>query len=46
LLELFFGPEDGGDMFILNVAWLNGLYGVISKKITTTVRTSDTAKIL
>jgi hypothetical protein len=50
LLGLFFGPEDGGDMFPRNI-WLtfNGLHGVISQKfiffITTAVRTSDLTRI-
>jgi hypothetical protein len=46
LLEVFFDPEDGGDIFILNVGWLTGLHGVVSQKISTAVGTSDTVKIL
>jgi hypothetical protein len=32
LLGLFFDPEDGGDMFLLNVCF-TGLHGVISQKM-------------
>jgi hypothetical protein len=45
LLDLFSGPDDGGDMFLRNVGLtFNGLHGVISQKtelLTTAVRTSD-----
>jgi hypothetical protein len=44
-LGLFFHPEDGGDMFLRNVGYFNGIHGVISQKIvlfiTTAVRTSN-----
>jgi hypothetical protein len=33
LLGLFFGSEDGGDMFLRKVFTFNGLHGVISQKI-------------
>jgi hypothetical protein len=33
LLSLFFGSEDGGHMFLLNVDWLSRLHSVISQKI-------------
>jgi hypothetical protein len=33
LLRLFFDPEDGGDMFLRNVSWLNGPHGVKSQKM-------------
>jgi hypothetical protein len=43
-LDLFFDPEEGGDMFLRKVGWLsNGLHGVIYQKmalfISTAVRT-------
>jgi hypothetical protein len=44
LLGLYFYPEDGGDMFLLNKIF-NGLHGVITQKIeffiTTAVRISN-----
>jgi hypothetical protein len=48
LAELFFCPEDGGDMFLRDVDFtFNGLHGVISQNIelilTTAVRTSNPA---
>jgi hypothetical protein len=39
LLGLF-DPEDGGDIFLRNVSWLNGLYGVISQKIVLFITTA------
>jgi hypothetical protein len=43
LLGLFFGPEDGSDIFLLDIGF--GPHGIISKKtelfIPTAVRTSD-----
>jgi hypothetical protein len=46
LLDYFFDPEDGGDMFLRNVGLqLNGLHGVTSQKmilfITTAVKISN-----
>jgi hypothetical protein len=37
LLDLFFGPEDGGDVFIRNV----GLHGIVSYKIELFLKTSE-----
>jgi hypothetical protein len=30
ILGLFFGPEDGGDIFVRNVDLTNGLHGVMA----------------